>query len=202
MKIASNISKFSDTELLGLFKETRDNKYFGELYSRYTVFLVAVCMKYLKDREKAKDAVMSIFEKLLKEITRHEVHNFKSWLHVTAKHYCLMELRKIQNISFESDENFSVKFMEFQDIGHHEENEEQLQNENKIKEAIEKLKPDQKECVVMFFIEEKSYKEIEEKTGLNYNEVKSNIQNGKRNLKLLLQGILLVFVYITLFQKK
>ena len=87
-------SALSDVELIALYKESHDLKWLGILYQPYTAMVYGVCLKYLKNKEDSKDAVMQIFEKLIDSLKKHDVQNFKSWLHVTARNFCLMELRK------------------------------------------------------------------------------------------------------------
>jgi len=58
----------------------------------------------------------------------------------------------------------------------------------KLKEAMTSLNREQGLCVTLFYLEEKSYKEVVEITGFSSNQVKSYIQNGKRNLKLYLES--------------
>ena len=55
-----------------------------------------------------------------------------------------------------------------------------------LEEALEELNPEQKSCITLFYHHKKSYQQISEITGYSLLQVKSNIQNGKRNLKLLL----------------
>jgi RNA polymerase sigma-70 factor (ECF subfamily) len=57
-----------------------------------------------------------------------------------------------------------------------------------LENAIEELSAEQKKCVDLFYLKEKSYVEIAEITGFTLNEVKSYIQNGKRNLKIKLEN--------------
>src|SRR5579871_3069027 len=83
----------SDSELILLYKETGDLAVIGQLYTRYTSLVYGVCLKYLKDRDDAKDASMQVFEKLIQLLKGHEVENFKSWLYVTARNHCLMCIR-------------------------------------------------------------------------------------------------------------
>ena len=95
----------SDTALLLLYKQSHDLVYVGDLFERYSTFVYGVCLKYLKDREEAKDAVMQVFEKLIVELKTREINNFKSWLHVVVKNHCLMAIRqnkiKIKEIGFD-----------------------------------------------------------------------------------------------------
>lgn len=187
---------------MALYKETGDNIYIGKLYTRYTQFTLGVCMKYLKNEEQSKDAVMNVFEKLLTDFHKHEVHNFKSWLHVVAKNYCLMELRKNNPVSESINADYYESNVEFDGDVHHIEKPSPEETGKKIHDAIGKLKPEQQECVKLFFLAEKSYKEIEAETGLSYKEVKSNIQNGRRNLKSLLEGLLVLVLLLKFFVDK
>src|SRR4051812_28286558 len=109
----------SDEELTALFKADADNEIIGELFKRYTHLVYGVCLKYFKDRDLAKDAVMQIFEDLISSLQKHEIHNFKSWLYTFTRNHCLMELRKRPlNLSFEEAEESGNIFMESDDILH------------------------------------------------------------------------------------
>jgi RNA polymerase sigma-70 factor (ECF subfamily) len=137
-------------------------------------------MKYLKDTDNAKDATMQIFEKLIVDLPRHEVQVFKAWLYRVAQNYCLMILRSKNHQTILVD-IFSENSVEFIDELHLTvEKEIQL---TKMEEALKDLNKDQRQCVEMFYLEKKTYIEIMQETGFNFMQVKSFIQNGKRNLK-------------------
>ncbi|MGB0429445.1 MAG: RNA polymerase sigma factor [Bacteroidia bacterium] len=182
--------QLSDEELILKYKDTLDTKFVGELFQRYTHICFAVCMKYLKNQEDSKDAVMQIFEKLLTELKKHEVSFFQGWFHSLIKNYCLMLLRK-RKPKAEFDENVAQKNAAvFVENDNHEHLHDKLILESKIEnleKAILLLKPDQRQCVELFYLKEKSYKEIEDLTGFDFKKVKSHIQNGKRNLKNILE---------------
>ncbi len=161
----------------------------GELYKRYTQFVFLVSLKYLKDEEESKEAVMQIFEKLLSDLKKHKIDNFKSWLHVVAKNFCLQELRQQQSFQKKQNEfeDFSSSFMENENKLHHTFEQDKETKLQALEKAVSELNEEQKICIELFYLQEKSYKEVEEITGFEMKKVKSNIQNGKRNLKLLLQ---------------
>ena len=96
MAFVKNItaSHLPDKDLVLLYKQTHDLKVLGDLYQRYMDLLYGVCLKYFKDTELAKDAVLSIFEELISKLQKHDVENFKAWVYQVAKNYCLMQLRK------------------------------------------------------------------------------------------------------------
>lgn len=152
----------------------------GILYTRYTAMVYGVCLKYLKDREESKDAVMQIFEKLASALHSHEITWFKSWLYATARNHCLMEIRSRKGKKFEE---ISTLVMESDDNPHPEDGQEMEENLVKLEKCIETLKHEQKRCVQLFYLEQKCYREITGETGLDFKQVKSHIQNGKRNLK-------------------
>jgi RNA polymerase sigma-70 factor (ECF subfamily) len=180
----------SDSELIERYKYSFDNAYIGELYQRYSHMLFGVCIKYMKDEEKAKDMVMDVFEKVLKDLKRHEVENFRTWVYSVAKNNCLMELRKGKRLEAQHKEyeHFQKKIVEF-DLPEHLNGESQEAADAKLNQAMEALKKEQRICIRLFYFEKKSYEEIESQTGYTYKEVKSFLQNGKRNLKIQLTRI-------------
>jgi RNA polymerase sigma factor (sigma-70 family) len=176
--------KLSDTELVSEFRTTGNLDLVAELFGRYTSMIYGVCLKYLKDRDDAKDAVMQVFEKLPTALKTHEIANFKSWLYVTARNHCLMQLRARKGKKTEEIDSQVVE----NDFLLHQEDESELENDlGKLEKCIQLLAEEQQRCVRLFFHDEKCYKEIAEITGYDLNKVKSHIQNGKRNLKICME---------------
>ena len=170
----------SDSELLEKFYSDGNNQWLGILLQRYTLLLLGTCMKYLKNEEAAKDAVQQIFLKAIIELQKYKVDYFKSWLYMVAKNYCLMQLRD-KNI-FIPVENNKTLIQEEIDIIEIKEKEKTI---SLIEASIEELNKEQKTCVTLFYLEKRSYIEIVEQTGYTLLQVKSHIQNGRRNLKIL-----------------
>ena len=160
----------------------------GELYQRYMELVYGVCLKYYKEPERSKDSVMQIFEELVSKLKKHEVDNFKGWLHQVAKNHCLMQLRTPKNMK---TVEFKVEFPEYHtgQVMQSEENVhlngvlEKEENFKRMEDCLETLSEDQKKTVQLFYLEGKCYNEIVELTGLEWNNVRSLIQNGRRNLK-------------------
>jgi RNA polymerase sigma-70 factor (ECF subfamily) len=178
--VNSQLKNSSDELLVDMYRTSKSTDAFGQLYERYSHLVYGVCMKYLKDTDNAKDATMQIFEKLIVDLPRHEVQVFKAWLYRVAQNYCLMILRSKNHQTILVD-IFSENNVEFIDELHLTvEKEIQL---TKMEEALKDLNKDQRQCVEMFYLEKKTYIEIMQETGFNFMQVKSFIQNGKRNLK-------------------
>jgi RNA polymerase sigma factor (sigma-70 family) len=174
----------TDAELLHLYKRSGDLSVLGELFNRYMSLVYGVCLKYLKDREESQDAVMQVFEKLVTSLREHEVEHFKSWLYVTARNHCLMQLRGRKGKKFEE---ISPYLMENDRAVHLEDEPEMEANLSKLEKCIETLVSEQKRCVQLFYLEQKCYRDISQLTGYDDNKVKSYIQNGKRNLRICME---------------
>lgn len=152
----------------------------GELYQRYMELVYGVCLKYLKDPENARDGVMQIFEELVVKLKKHDVENFRAWLHQVAKNHCLMQLRTPKNLKTVELQAEFVQNFENVHLNGVLEREENL---TKLEHCIGTLAPDQQEAIRLFYLEEKCYNEIVETTGQEWKQVRSFIQNGRRNLK-------------------
>ncbi len=187
MTFLKNISPqdSSDKELLVAYKETGDMNLLSTLYQRYMDLVFGVCLKYFKDPERCKDAVMDIFNELHSKLRVHEVENFKGWLHVLTRNYCLMQLRSPRNMK---TTEFSGNFMYSEQNSHlNGEALEKEENFKKLEQCIDTLAEEQKRSVMLFYLENKCYNEIAEITGYDWNKVRSYIQNGKRNLKICME---------------
>lgn len=168
----------SDTDLMVAYKSQDDQEALGALFQRYMHLVYGLGLKYLKSREESQDAVMSIFEQVTKKLKTQEVTYFKSWLYIVAKNHCLMALRKRA-----SQKEINGLVMENEAVLHPNDEYDVDNDLDALKDCLEGLKDKQKECVSLFYLKQRSYEEITNATSFSMNEVKSSIQNGKRNLK-------------------
>ena len=187
MAFLRNISSTnqSDQELVILYHQSGDLKVLGELYQRYMELVYGVCIKYLKEPEQAQDAVMQIFEELVSKLKKHEVDNFRGWLHQVAKNYCLMQLRTPKNLK--TVELPSSLLMQNEEDVHLNGVMEKEENFEKLEKCMALLSDEQRMMIKLFYLEGKCYNEIVEATGQSWNQVRSAIQNGRRNLKLCME---------------
>jgi RNA polymerase sigma factor (sigma-70 family) len=174
----------SDQQLLDNFYRDHNNYWLGVLFQRYTLLLLGVGMKYLKNEEEAKDSVQQIFLKAITELHKYKVEYFKSWLYMVAKNHCLMKLRDRQHMVLTEMQDNVAAPAEDNNLHLHLEKNRQLELMN---ESLAELGKEQQLCVTSFYLEKKSYQQITDETGFSLMQVKSYIQNGKRNLKLLLE---------------
>lgn len=158
----------------------------GELYQRYMELVYGVCLKYYKEPETAKDSVMLIFEELVTKLRKHEVDNFRGWLHQVAKNHCLMQLRTPKNLK---TVEFKTELVQSEENVHLNGVLEKEENFKKLEHCLGKLSNEQRDTVKLFYLDGKCYNEIVELTGLEWNQVRSLIQNGRRNLKICMEKV-------------
>lgn len=177
-------AQLSDLDLVSRYRESGDKQYVGELYKRYAHLVMGVCLGYFKDRDESKDAVTRIFEKLFDELKKRNIENFKVWLSFVTRNFCISELRKKQvQLEREMDYRHAETKIEEPSIEEGSNKELQLQH---LESAVASLNLQQQECIKLFYLDGKSYHEVSKITGYTLNEVKSHLQNGKRNLRIIL----------------
>jgi RNA polymerase sigma-70 factor (ECF subfamily) len=179
----SNIESKQDLELVEAYRKLNDSEALGVLFQRYMHLVYGLCLKYLQSRKESQDAVMNIFEQLTKKLKTQEVKYVKSWLYIVSKNHCLMVLRKKSN-----QKEYNGLVMENEVIAHPNDESSIDRDLDALTECLSTLKGSQKECIAMFYVKNKSYEEITRYTSYSLKEVKSYIQNGKRNLRICLEA--------------
>lgn len=178
-------SQQGDKELVELYRQNGDLKVLSDLYQRYMQLVYGICLKYFKETERSKDAVMNIFEELVVKVKEHEISNFKSWLYSLSRNYCLMQLRTPRNLKTTEFNMDAMQSLETVHLNGVFEKESQLVL---LEQCLDRLATEQKQTVQLFYIEKKCYNEIAAITGFEWNKVRSFIQNGRRNLKLCMEA--------------
>lgn len=178
----------SDEELLKHYKQTGDKEIFADLFKKHVSVVYGSCLFYLQDKDEAQDATMQLFEKLMLDVNNREIENFKGWLSFVVRNHCISIIRKNKS------QTKNIKsYYEFEYEAPNSDTEEKINSvsddvllEN-MQLCLPKLKENQRICIELFYLKNKSYHDIANETAFTLNEIKSYIQNGKRNLKLLLE---------------
>ncbi|MGZ3915236.1 MAG: RNA polymerase sigma factor [Flavisolibacter sp.] len=175
----------ADEELVAAYQKEGDLAILGELFQRYMDLVYGVCLKYLKDAENAQDSTLAIFEELVTKLLKHEVAHFRPWLYTLAKNHCLMRLRsekKLVSLPFDPER------MQFETSMHPDGVLEKEENFRKMEQCLEQLATEQRKTIELFYLEGKCYHEITTMTGMEWNKVRSHIQNGRRQLKICMEA--------------
>ncbi len=177
----------TDSELLDNYRKSKDERLLGTLLDRYTLLLLGVCMKYLKDEEQAKDAVQQVFAKAIVELRKYDVTYVKSWLFMIAKNHCLMQLRNKNHQTTALEFDVADESDDLQSRIHLQQKDQMI---DLMHEGLAQLNDQQRQCIAAFYLHKKSYREIAEVEGISLMQVKSAIQNGKRNIRKWVESIL------------
>jgi RNA polymerase sigma factor (sigma-70 family) len=180
----------SDAELVERFKTDGNSMLIGELFRRYRHLVFGVCMKYLADEDESQDVQMQVFEKLLTDLARHDIAQFKGWLYAVTKNECLMYLRsrKSKRLRDQELQKDLTAVMESEESLHLEGITETEALLRQLENRLQHLNEHQRTCIELFYLQKKCYQEVATLTGFTLQEVKSHIQNGKRNLKIQLSN--------------
>ncbi len=178
-------SKLTDEELIKKYRFSHDKTYLGELFLRYTPYIFGVAIKNLKSQKEAEDVTLTIFNKISSDLKRIDVTDFSKLLYQLVKELCDIEVKKknatgeeskmilIDELTKESDDNLYIN----------SDKPKLSLDANNLRLAIDTLNESQKICIDLFYVQNKSYQEVADITGYSLNQVKTNIQNGKRLLK-------------------
>lgn len=174
----------TDGVLLQKYRESRDMEALGILYDRYLDMVFGVCLKYFKDSTESEDATMAIFEHIVQKLLTHEVNNFKSWLYVVTKNYCLQALRKRAAPPEKAlTELYAGDVMHSLQMEHPDDSAIFQNPENGLMDCLNKLPARQRKTIELFYFESRSYREIAGILSVNRDKVRSYMQNGRRNLR-------------------
>jgi RNA polymerase sigma-70 factor (ECF subfamily) len=180
----------SDEELLIAFRQSGNKSVFADLFRNHVNTVYGTCIFYLQDKDEAKDAVMNIFEKLMEDLKHSEVKNFKAWLSFVVRNHCISLIRK-KNTAFKNVKayyDYEYKETTFETELKIESVSDDMLLEH-LNECLPQLKEKQRKCIELFYLKNMSYQQVSETAGMEIHEVKSAIQNGKRNLKLMIEEL-------------
>ena len=161
---------------------------FRQLVERYKDYVFTVCYRVLQQREEAEEASQDVFIKVYKTLGGFEQKSkFSTWLYTVAYRTALdkVRTRKKGNISIDQEDSY-LQIPDKENKGA-----EQLINTELLKAqlltAIRQLKPQDAAVVTLFYLKEKSIKEIVEITGLTTTNVKTKLHRTREALKKHLQ---------------
>jgi RNA polymerase sigma-70 factor (ECF subfamily) len=184
MYAKDSYKSLSDKELADLYRQSANQDILATLYSRHSDLLFGVGMKYLKNVDEAADACNDIYMELVEKMLKHEIQQVKAWLHTLARNHCLMKLRGDKKMPMKE---FPEHFMQSEDQWHPDIAADKEKKLTSLEKCLETLKDQQKQAVSLFYMQQKSYNEIADITGIPWNNIRSQIQNGRRNLKICME---------------
>lgn len=172
------IHRRSEEELVTELRATRDGRLFDELYRRSRRKVFGVCFNILGEASAAEDACHDAYVRAWERIDSLRGSNFTAWVRRIAANRCYDELRRTRPDELD---------------GHHPEPvaDDQIegaviarQELNRAIDVIASLDEHQRRVFLLRHLDSRSYDEISEATGYDAKQVKSYLQNARRNFHL------------------
>jgi RNA polymerase sigma-70 factor (ECF subfamily) len=198
MALALDLRNLPDADVAALAKELREPA-FRELVRRYERPVFSLIFRMVRDRELAEDLAQDTFIKVLNNIDRYRPEfKLSSWLFKIANNVTIDHLRKRQlatvsldgsphaqtaaeahatSLDVESRGESALEAIESRELG------------SAIEEAIGKLRPEYRSCILLRHVEGRSYEEIAATLDLPLGTVKTYIHRARHELREALEDL-------------
>ncbi len=166
----------SDIDLVRRFVEKNDSEAFDKLVARHRGWILRVCRRFLRSNDLAEDAAQEVFARCLEKLPTLESQNLAGWLKAIAVNCCLNILEKEKRWTTLDDTRERGEDSVERSIIDSEKLE-------RVIRCMEGLSDKQRIVFSMKYIDGRSYEEIQQLTGFTAKEVKSFLQNARRNFE-------------------
>jgi len=178
-----NLESVPDEVLAQRFQTTGGPQYFSEIFRRYKKSVFAGCLAMLRSRMVAEELTQETFIRLFTRIDTFRGGSFKAWIHRVARNLCLNQLAdhgRGEAISYEDARapGEPVKGLE-----------PEFLIRNEVRTILNQLTAQQRITMKLFYLDGYRYGEIGERLGLSPEQVKSSLQNGKRQFRIRWQRV-------------
>ncbi len=169
----------SDAELVESYRATGDNRHFEALYRSVRRRVFGLCLRILRNADNAQDATHEAFVRAYQDFPTLQGTNFSAWVSSIAANLCLNRIR---------DETRRARLLEHgfpREDGRNAETAAIAAEQAGIaREVLRSLNPEQRKVLALRYVDEFSYQEIENITGYGAGQVRSYLQNGRRNFRI------------------
>lgn len=172
---------YTDEELVKLFVDTQQNKFFEKLYERYADKVYHKCISFVKDGAKAEDLTHDIFLKLIFKLgTFKEDAKFSTWLYSITYNHCMDQLRtnkkrgevfQDEQIEVPDDVDLNVMF-----------DGDDVEAKN-LKTALDQLTVDEKGILFMKYMDDLSIRDIADIFKVTESAVKMRLMRSREKLR-------------------
>ncbi|MEL6655687.1 MAG: sigma-70 family RNA polymerase sigma factor [Bacteroidota bacterium] len=185
LKVLKSQDQKSDEELVRQFQQSGDRFLLGLLLRRYSQSILGTCHYYLRQPQDAEDAAMEVCELIVRQLQKpKEIKRFKDWVFIIARNYCFRKLKdnkRLTELSTEWEKDFLNSDVQYELGDTLYVQEEALYA--RVDAEIQQLNEQQRLCLTAFYWQGEKYKDIAARYGMTTDEVRSAIQNGRRNLR-------------------
>ena len=187
------LTELTDEELIKDFQDNNTMEAYELLVKRYKDPLMNFVYRFVGDRDVCTDVVQDTMIKFyLNKDSYRSFAKFSTWIYTIAGNLAKNELKRRRRRTILSiDNNDDEKSIQIEDkafLAPDRATDSEIKNEI-IQNALLKVKPVYREVVILRDIQDLSYEEISEITGLAIGTVKSRINRGRAHLQKLLKNI-------------
>jgi len=183
LKIDQNFNDLSDEDLVKAIVLKNDTLLFEILYDRYDRLVYNKCRGFSKHDDEAQDLTQDIFLKLFVKLkTFKGKSKFSTWLYSFTYNHCVNYVnrstaKKIEKQSVDTD-NLKSEYY------NPEEEEESIRDlkVDKLKEALEKISPEEKMILLLKYQDSLSIKDLTEVLSIGESAVKMRLKRAKEKL--------------------
>jgi RNA polymerase sigma factor (sigma-70 family) len=172
-------------EIIELCKKS-DRRAQEQLFRHFYGKMLAVCLRYIQDRDSAQEVLQEGFIKVFDNIKGYDSKgSFEGWVRRIMANSAIDAIRKVRKDTKISDDVNDFKFLPEEDEG--EEWDITTLKAETAMEAIQQLSPAYRTVFNLYVLEEYTHREIAEKLGISEGTSKSNLAKAKMNLQNILK---------------
>jgi RNA polymerase sigma factor (sigma-70 family) len=163
-----------------------DRKCQQQVFKLFYSKMMAVCMRYAKDRDEAKDLLQEGFIKVFSNLENYGNNgSFEGWIRRIMVNTAIDSYRKEKRSLLDVNSEMVDRFgNEDESYDEDDNNDDYLSiSPEMVMQEVQNLSPAYKAVFNLYVIEGFPHKEIAEKLGISEGSSKSNLSKAKRNLK-------------------
>jgi RNA polymerase sigma-70 factor (ECF subfamily) len=159
---------------------------FGYLVRRYQNRYVRFAVRAMGTRDDAEDALQSAFMRAYRHLRScHDPDRFGSWFYQIVINECrtlaVREARRRQRFTHETDDLHHIQ--------DHAARADRGIVDDELQEVLNTLPPEQREAVLLRYIEDMSYEEMAALTGVGVSALKMRVKRAIARLRNVLDGV-------------
>lgn len=169
---------------LCLNRGQRNDRPYQELFRRHNKMVWHVCYRFLRNGRDAEDMTQEVFFKTYRNLDKFEGRStFKTWIYRIAINTCQNELRRRSRRPQESQTELEVATEFISSAETVDRTYEQLALSELLTDALNALRPSEREIIILKDVEERPYADIAEILGISLSAAKMRVQRARLALQ-------------------
>lgn len=175
--------ELSDEALLLKYFQTEQLSFLQQLLEKYLHIIFAFSYQVLQDREQARTASLSVLHMVQREIKDAPPARFREWIYRICREVCILAIRK-QIKSAELTLEYLLAIEQTTPVHFNGTAEwfvsKDPAEQKSIEDILHQMNPEEKDVLLLFYKEQKSYEEISKILDLSPGKIKTKLHNGRK----------------------